>query len=183
MEVHEGDILLIHTGYHRYGWDQPLADEIRYMVKHPGPDREFAQWCVQKKVKWLGVDCGSADHPMNTIIRDWMPRQAKEADAHFQAKYGAPMAEVFTDGKYQLMHLDLFPHGIIHAECLGGDIDLLLNERVEVGCFPWRFVDGESSIARIVAFVDDDRYAALMEKKQSFELTKFGDCVCHKPQI
>ncbi len=183
VEVREGDILIIHTGYHRYGWDQPKADEIRYMVKHPGPDREFAEWCVEKKLKWLGLDCGSADHPMNTIIRDWMPRQAKEAEAHFQQKYGKGLEEVFAGDKYQLMHLELFPHGIIHAECLGGDIDLLLNERVEIGCFPWRFVDGESSIARIVAFVDDDRYEALMEKKKSFELTKFGDCVCPTAQI
>lgn len=183
VEVREGDILLIHTGYHRYGWDQPAADEIRYMVKHPGPDREFAEWCVAKNLKWLGVDCGSADHPMNTIIRNWMPRQAKEAQAHFQQKYGQSLEEVFTDDKYQLMHIELFPHGIIHAECLGGDIDLLLNQRVDIGCFPWRFVDGEASIARIVAFVDDDRYAELMEKKKSFELTRFGDCVCQKPQI
>ncbi len=183
VEVREGDILLIHTGYHRYGWDQPAADEIRYMVQHPGPDREFAEWCVQKKIKWIGVDCGSADHPMNTIIRTWMPRQAKEAEAHFRQKYGQSLETVFTDDKYQLMHIELFPHGIIHAECLGGDIDLLLNERVDIGCFPWRFVDGEASIARIVAFVDDDRYEELMAKKQSFEHTRFGDCVCHKPQL
>jgi arylformamidase len=181
--VREGDILLIHTGYHRYGWDQPTADEIRYMVKHPGPDLEFAEWCKAKKLKWLGVDCGSADHPMNTIIRDWMPREAKEADAHFQEKYGQSLAERLSDDKYQFMHIKLFPHGIIHAECLGGDIDLLLNERVEIGCFPWRFVDGESSISRIVAFVDDDRYAALMEKKKSFKHTRFGDCVCQCSQI
>ena len=183
VEVREGDILLIHTGYHRYGWDQPTADEIRYMVMHPGPDREFAEWCKAKKLKWLGVDCGSADHPMNTIIRDWMPRQAKEAEAHFKKKYNKPLAEMFTDDKYQLMHIEMFPHGIIHAECLGGDIDLLLNERVEIGCFPWRFVDGESSISRIVAFVEDDRYKSLMDKKKAFESTKFGDCVCQCPQI
>ena len=81
VEVREGDIVIIHTGYHRYGWDQPTADEVRYMVKHPGPDREFAEWCVRKKLKWLAVDCGSADHPMNTIIRNWMPRQAKGEEA------------------------------------------------------------------------------------------------------
>ncbi|MBN1266781.1 MAG: cyclase family protein [Anaerolineales bacterium] len=183
VDVHEGDILIIHTGYHRYGWDQPKADEVRYMVQHPGPDREFAEWCVKKKIKWIGVDCGSADHPMNTIIRDWMPRQALEAEQHFEKTYGKSIAQVFTPDKYQLMHIELFPHGIIHAECLGGDIDLLLNERVEIGCFPWRFVDGESCISRIVAFVDDDRYAALMEKKKSFQLTKFGDCVCPTRQI
>ena len=175
VEVKEGDILIIHTGYHRYGWDHPTADEIRYMVKHPGPDREFALWCREKKIKWIGVDCGSADHPMNTIIRDWMPRQAKEADAHFRKKYGQPLAERFDDSKYQLMHIELFPYGIIHAECVGGDIDLLLNERCTIGCFPWRFVDGESSISRIVAFVEDDRYEELMAKKAKCQLTRFGD--------
>ena len=90
VEVREGDILIIHTGYHHFGWDMPTADEIRYMVKHPGPDREFSLWAKRKKIKWIGVDCGSADHPMNTIIRKWMPRQAEEADAHFQKKYGKP---------------------------------------------------------------------------------------------
>ena len=175
VEVREGDILIIHTGYHRYGWDSPQADEIRYMVKHPGPDREFAEWCREKKIKWIGVDCGSADHPMNTIIRQWMPRQAKEADAHFRQKYGQSLEERFDDSKYQLMHIELFPYGIIHAECVGGDIDLLLNERCVIGCFPWRFVDGESSIARIVAFVEDDRYEELMARKSTCQLTRFGD--------
>jgi len=166
VEVKEGDILIIHTGYHHYGFDQPTADEVRYMVKHPGPDREFALWCRKKKIRWIGVDCGSADHPMNTIIRDWMPRQAKEADAHFQAKYGATLAETFDASKYQLMHIELFPHGIIHA---------VLNQRATFGCFPWRFVDGESSISRIVAMVDDDRYEELMKIKAECVLTKHGD--------
>ncbi len=183
VEVKEGDILIIHTGYHRYGWDQPLADEVRYMVKHPGPDREFAEWAKRKKLRWIGVDCGSADHPMNTIVRDWMPRQAREAEAHFQKKYGMGLAEFFDDTKYQLMHLELFPYGIIHAECLGGDIDLLLNERVTIGCFPWRFVDGESCISRIVAFVDDDKYEELMKKKAELPKTKFGDVVATCKQL
>jgi arylformamidase len=183
VEVREGDILIIHTGYHRYGWDQPTADEVRYMVKHPGPDREFADWCKAKKLHWLAVDCGSADHPMNTIIRTWMPRQAEEADAHFRKKYGQPLAERFTPDKYQLMHIELFPHGIIHAECVGGDIDLLLNRRVQIGCFPWRFVDGESCIARIVAFVEDDEYEDLMARKARLAKTKFGDVAATCRQI
>jgi kynurenine formamidase len=180
VEVREGDILIIHTGFHHYGWDQPTADEIAYMVKHPGPDREFAEWAKRKKIKWIGVDCGSADHPMNTIIRQWMPRQAREADVVFKNKYGMTVEELFDDSKYQLMHLEMFNKGIIHAECLGGDIDLLLNQRVTIGCFPWRFVDGESSISRIVAFVDDDRYEELMGVKAKCELTKFGDVVGSK---
>ena len=177
VDVKEGDILIIHTGYHHFGWDQPTADEIRYMVKHPGPDREFAEWAKKKKLRWIGVDCGSADHPMNTIIRDWMPRQAREADDLFQKMYGKPLAEFYDDSKYQLMHIEMFPHGIIHAECLGGDIDLLLNQRVKVGFFPWRFVDGEASIGRCVAFVDDDQYDDLMKKKEGMSVTKHGDAI------
>ena len=175
VDVKEGDILLIHTGYHHFGWDHDTADEIRYMVKHPGPDRELADWCKDKKLRWLGVDCGSADHPMNTIIRDWMPRQAREAEQHFQKKYGKPLAEIFDDTKYQLMHIEMFPFGIIHAECIGGDIDLLLNQRVTIGFFPWRFVDGEASIGRCVAFIEDERYQELMALKSSMPKTRFGD--------
>ncbi len=175
VEVREGDILIIHTGYHHFGWDQPYADEIRYMVQHPGPDREFAEWAKAKKIKWIGVDCGSADHPMNTIIRDWMPRQAAEADRVFQEMYGATLAERFTPDKYQLMHIEMFPHHIIHAECLGGDIDLLVNRRTTIGFFPWRFVDGESCIGRCVAMVDDDEYEELMARKAELPKTRFGD--------
>ena len=112
---------------------------------------------------------------MNTIIRDWMPRQANEAEVVFQNKFGKPLAEVFDDSKYQLMHIEMFPYGIIHAECVGGDIDLLLNQRATIGFFPWRFVDGEASIGRCVAFVDDDRYEQLMAKKAEMPRTRFGD--------
>jgi len=175
VDVKEGDILIIHTGYHHFGWDQPTADEIRYMVKHPGPGQEFAEWVKKKKLRWFAVDCGSADHPMNTIIRTWMPRQAAEAEKVFQKLYKQSLAEFYDDSKYQLMHIDLFPKSIIHVECFGGQIDLLLNRRVQVGFFPWRFVDGESSIGRLVAFVEDDEYEDLMKKAATMPKTKFGD--------
>jgi kynurenine formamidase len=146
------------------------------MVMHPGPDREFAVWAKEKKIRWIGVDCGSADHPMNTIIRTWMPRQATEADAVFRRMYGQSLEERFTPDKYQLMHIEMFPHHIIHAECLGGDIDLLANRRTTIGFFPWRFVDGESCIGRCVAFVDDEEYDELMARKEALPQTRFGDC-------
>ncbi len=181
VEVKEGDILVIHTGYHHFGWDQPTADEIRYMVKHPGPDREFAEWAKAKKLRWIAVDCGSADHPMNTIIRTWMPRQAKQAEYVFQKKFGKSLEEFFDDSKYQLMHIEMFPEGIIHAECFGGELDLLLNRRVQVGFFPWRFVDGESCIGRAVAFLDDDEYEDLMAKKASYAQNQIRGCLQSGP--
>jgi kynurenine formamidase len=107
------------------------------------------------EIKWIGVDCGSADHPMNTKIREWCPAQAKEADKYLKEKYGKGLDEMFPPDHYQLMHVELFPYDIIHAENLGGDIDKLLNKRTVIGCFPWRFVGGESSICRIVAFHEE----------------------------
>ncbi len=153
VDVKEGDILIINTGYHKYGWDQPEADEVRYFMKHPGPNMEFAEWALEKNLNWLGVDCGSQDHPMNTVIRDLRPDLAKEAEE----KLGKPLDEVFYhDDTYQLMHTKLFPHGIIHAENLGGEIDEVLNTRCKIGFFPWKGVDLESSIGRCVAFVDEE---------------------------
>jgi len=152
VEIRPNDILIINTGYHRYAWYEKEADEVRYMVKHPGPTREFAEWCIKKKIRWIGVDCGSADHPMNTKIREWMPQYAKEAEKYLKDKYGKSLDEIFPPEDYQIMHILLFPKGIIHAENLGGEIDKFKNKRTIIGCFPWRFVGGESSICRIVAF-------------------------------
>jgi hypothetical protein len=75
------------------------------------------------------------------------------------------------------MHIEMFPHHIIHAECIGGDIDLLANRRTTIGFFPWRFVDGESCIGRCVALVNEDEYAELMARKADWPQTRFGDCI------
>jgi arylformamidase len=75
-----------------------------------------------------------------------------------------------------LMHIEMFPDHIIHAECLGGDLDLLVNRRATIGFFPWRFVDGESCIGRCVAMVEDHEYGELMARKAELPKTRFGDC-------
>jgi kynurenine formamidase len=51
------------------------------------------------------------------------------------------------------MHYDLFPHEIIHIENAGGQIDRVLDQRITVGCFPWRFMGGEAAFCRFVAFI------------------------------
>jgi kynurenine formamidase len=155
VTVKEGDVLIINTGYHIYGWDSPTADERRYMLRHPGPSLDFIQWVRDKKIRWIGVDCGSADHPMNTKIRDWEPMEATACDKLFQKKYGKTLNEVYPwPEHYQAMHIELFckPYEAIHAECLGGDIEKLSNKRCVIGIFPWKLVEGESCISRVVAF-------------------------------
>jgi len=119
-------------------------------MKRPGPNMEFTDWVIQKKLKWIGIDCGAADHSMNTVCRTLRPDLAKEADEHL----GKPLDEIFSHkDSRQFMHTKLFPEGIIHAENLGGEIDKLSNQRMLIGFFPWRGVDMEASIGRCVAFV------------------------------
>ena len=154
-EIKKGDILIINTGYHKYGWDKEGSDELRYFVKHPGPGPDFHKWALEMKFKWIGVDCGSADHPMNTIIRKWHPGLFIEAENKLKEKYnGKSWDEVFPqDEYYQVMHLKLFPKKLVHAECVDGEIDKLNNKRAWIGCFPLRGIELESSMCRMVAFM------------------------------
>ena len=154
-EIKKGDILIINTGYHKYGWDKKRSDELRYFVKHPGPGPDFHKWALKMKFKWIGVDCGSADHPMNTMIRKWHPGLFIEAENKLKEKYnGKSWDEVFPqDEYYQVMHLKLFPQKLVHAECVDGEIDKLNNKRAWIGCFPLRGIELESAMCRMVAFM------------------------------
>ncbi|MFA4924891.1 MAG: cyclase family protein [Ignavibacteriaceae bacterium] len=157
-EIKKGDILIINTGYNRYAWDQKNSDEVRYFVKHPGPGPGFHKWVLNMKLKWIGVDCGSADHPMNTIIRQWHPARFVEAEQKLIKKYKAKSwDEMFPQEEYyQVMHIKMFPKKIVHAENLGGDINKLSNKRAWIGCFPLRGIELESAMCRIVAFLPKD---------------------------
>ncbi len=151
-DIRKGDILIINTGYHKYAWDQPESDELRYFVKHPGPDPDFHKWALEMKFKWIGVDCGSADHPMNTIIRNWHPKAFTDAEKKLMSKTGKTWDETFPpDEYYQVMHLKLFPKKLVHAENLGGEIDKVSNKRLWIGLFPLRGIELESSMCRIIA--------------------------------
>ncbi|MFQ6075609.1 MAG: cyclase family protein [Candidatus Bathyarchaeia archaeon] len=149
QQIKPNDILIINTGYHRHAWCGENPDEVKYNVKHPGPDVRFARWVIEMRFKWLGVDAVSQDHPLNTVIRNVRPDLVREAEG----KWGRKIDELLPwPENYQVMHAALFPHEILHAENLGGEIDKILNKRCIIGCFPFKFEGGESAFARIVAF-------------------------------
>jgi kynurenine formamidase len=47
-----------------------------------------------------------------------------------------------------------FQEGLLHAENIGGDIDLMLNKRCVIGAFVWRYEGLESCPCRILAITD-----------------------------
>ena len=153
VDVRKGDILIIKTGWYKYGWDSPDSDEFRYMIRHPGPSPDFADWCIDKEIKWLGIDCVAMEHPMNTIQRIWHPKTFAEANQKLIEQYGADWDELFPlDKYYQDMHLNLFPKGIIHAENLGYQLAEAENGRYYIACFVQKGMELASCWARMVAF-------------------------------
>ncbi len=162
-DIREGDILLLHTGWHRHYEGQPQQDLVKYFCYHPGPNLDTLHWMLKKKIKWWGMDTGSCDHAMNTSIRTMRPDLA----AQFTRLHGKTPAEFF--GTFEYIHKkskrrvvsDVFPfhnwafqEGLLHAENLGGDIELMLNKRALIGAFPWRYQGLEGCPCRIVAFLD-----------------------------
>lgn len=153
VEVKEGDILIIKTGWWRFGWNSKDSDEFRYMIKHPGPSPDFAEWAAKKKIKWIGVDCVAADHPMNTIQRLWHPKTFAEANAKLIKDFGKDWDEMYPlDKYYQDMHLNLFPKRIVHAENLAGQLSVAKSGRYYIGCFVQKAMEAESMWGRFVAF-------------------------------
>jgi kynurenine formamidase len=164
-DIRQGDIVILHTGWHRYYEGQPQQDLVRYFCYHPGPNVDTMHWMLERKIKWFGMDTGSCDHPMNTSIRHMRPDIAAE----FARVKGKAPAEFF--GRFEYAHkrsgrkvtADIFPfhnwafqEGLLHAENLGGDIELVLGKRCLIGAFPWRYEGLESCPCRIVACLEAD---------------------------
>jgi kynurenine formamidase len=51
-------------------------------------------------------------------------------------------------------HCWAFQEGLIHAENVGGDIELMLNQRCLIGAFPWRYEGLEACPCRILCIQD-----------------------------
>ncbi len=162
VEVREGDILYIYTGWSKHSQFGSAPDEEKYIHRHPGPHYSICDWLLSKKIHLWGVDMVSTDHPMNLPIGRFLGKGGLEHWAKVRAKCVAKFGEenmsvLFPDSAYQLTHNALFPHDCVHVENLGGEIGnpALLNRRITLGCFPWLFKGGEAAFARAAAFTEE----------------------------
>jgi kynurenine formamidase len=161
-EIHDGDILFIHTGWSRHAQFGEAPDEEKYIQMHPGPHFDIVPWLLDKKIHIWGVDMVSTDHPLNLPIGRFLGKGGLE---HWQRvrrkaaeRFGeGQLDELFPERAYQLTHNALFPHNCMHVENLGGDIGLphLHNRRLILGVFPWKFKGGEAAFCRAVAFTEE----------------------------
>jgi len=164
VDVHEGDILVLHTGWYKYAAYEPEADEERYIHRHPGADRRMVDWLLKKKIHIWGMDCVSTDHPMNLPIGRFLTKGTlgicDRVRAICEKKFGGKEAvdKLFPPEDYQLTHNKLFPRDCIHFENLGGQIAApeIQNKRLVISCFPFLFEGGESAWCRVVAFLSEE---------------------------
>ncbi|MEM3402691.1 MAG: cyclase family protein [Candidatus Hadarchaeales archaeon] len=160
VDVKDGDILILHTGWHKYGYGGSEPDEERYIHYHPGADRRMVDWLIKKKIKIWGVDAVSTDHPMNLPIGRFLGKgtfgHCERVRALAEKKFGKENVDkLFPPEDYQLTHNALFPKDCIHLENLGGQISApeLQNRRCVISCLPVKFEGGESAWARVVAMI------------------------------
>src|SRR5436189_102382 len=163
VQVKPGELLLLHTGWHRYADFGATPDEERYYHYHPGAHPDLVPWLLEQQIHVWGVDCVSTDHPMNLPIGRFLGKgahgQCDKVRAKAEQKFGGKAAvdKMFPDSAYQLTHNALFPKDCIHIENLGGEIEApeLQNKRLIAGCFPWKFKGGEAAFCRTVAFLGE----------------------------
>ncbi|HSM58074.1 MAG TPA: cyclase family protein, partial [Candidatus Sulfomarinibacteraceae bacterium] len=186
--VKKGDILIINTGYHRYGWDQPDVPnaqaqggvenkEFGYYVRHPGPSPDFFEWALEMELKLIGVDCGCAEHPMNTSIRYMHEREFEKAQARLQQTHGKSWDDLFPPEAYhELTHIRVPKAGLLLAESLGGQIAELSNQRAWIMIQPIPFMEVESAWCRAAALqapdgMDQARFFERMREVPMLDMT------------
>ena len=130
ITIERDDILIIHTGYHRYypeNWaDRSEVDETKLLHPPPGPDARVrrvgarARGALARGRRRQRRPPDEHGHPPACA-----PDEAEDAEE----KLGRPLDEIFPKRDYQIMHTLLFPHDVIHIENLGGEIDEVLDQR------------------------------------------------------
>jgi kynurenine formamidase len=128
VEVKNGDLLFLHTGWEKHAQFGSEADEEKYIHRHPGAHPDMVPWLLEKGIHIWGVDCISTDHPMNLPIGRFLGKgmhgHCDRVRKQCEDKFGGPegVAKLFPDSAYQLTHNALFPKHCMHIENLGGDI-------------------------------------------------------------
>ena len=145
-EIQPGDIVIVHTGWHRY-----YGDNTKYFIYSPGLYKEAGEWFVERGVKGVGVDQQALDHPLGTKIA-WGPQPICPFTLdEYEERFGRPTSEDFP--YWEPCHRALLGNGIVGFENVGGDIDKVVGKRFALAAFPWRWTGGDGCIVRMVAFL------------------------------
>lgn len=145
-KIQENDFVVINTGWHKWWY---VKDYI-YFNHYPGLVPSGAEWLVKHKVKGIAGTWGALDHPCaHAPLQKLQPWLYDE----YKWETGKDPDEEFA--VYEPCHTILLENEITSIENAGGDIDQVTGIRCTMAAFPWRFMDGDGCMVRLVAIVDD----------------------------
>jgi arylformamidase len=139
LEVREGDIVLVHTGWGRYD-DLRLKERKNWyhvFRKHPGLNEDGAKWLVKKKIKAYGQDTVGTQSPETS----WMGRSPEDEEAGVARRLEPVHATMLRNNIVLLEHLT--------------NLDKIAGRRVICGFFPLAFRGVEAAPMRAIAFLED----------------------------
>jgi kynurenine formamidase len=145
-KIEPGDFVVFNTGWHKY-WKK---DNYVYFNHYPSLYKEGAEWLLEKKIKALAIDGGAIDTP---LAHAPLAKNAPWLRDEYVAETGRDPDEEYPI--YEPAHMILLGNGIPGIENAGGDIDEVTGKRVTLAAFPIRYEEGDASIVRLVAIVDE----------------------------
>jgi kynurenine formamidase len=147
-EILEDDIVIINTGWHRR-----YSDSQDYFGHAPGLSKPAAEWLCERRVKLVGVDTGTVDHPLATSIGPHRNGpQIKYLLPEYKKTTGREAIADFPD--WNPAHRALLSAGIPTIENVGADLDEVSGKRCTFQGFPWRWLEGDACVIRLVAMLD-----------------------------
>lgn len=150
-EIRERDIVVFYTGWDHWNWTKETRNDVMYFDRHPGPQPEVIDYLIEKRIKWVGADLASIDHSLFTRVRWMRPDLVKE----YEELTGKPIDTTLPETQFEYIHYKTARSDVSMLENLGGEIAEVAGRRVTMGAFPWRWVNGEGCICRVVAFVEE----------------------------
>ena len=147
-KINTGDIVIIVTG-----WHVKYSDSLEYFGESPGLSVEAAEWLVEKGVKLVGVDTPQVDHPLATSLGlhrggPLMKRLPKK----YRDETGRDPKIDFP--RWNGAHKILLQNGIPTIENVGGDVAELASKRALIHAYPWKWIEGDASVIRLVGILD-----------------------------
>lgn len=140
-EIKLGDRVILNTGWHRYHG----ADDEKFMLRYPGLDRSAVDWFVEMQVSWVGSDTPSPDHAF--ALRGLISKYRPDVFTGIEID-----AEAFPPA---YCHKTLLANNIPMLEQLGGQIDEVTGERVEVIALPPKYKYSEAAQIRVIVMKED----------------------------
>lgn len=148
QEVHPGDIVIVNTSWHRH-----YSDSRRYFGEGPGLSEAAAQWLLDHRVKLVGVDTATVDHPMATSLgRHRNGPIVKLLPRLYEEVVGRPPEDDFPD--WNPAHRLLLAAGVPTIENVGGALEEVSGMRATFQAYPWFWRQGDACIVRLTAIFD-----------------------------